>query len=122
MLYTTQILREWDNLIRKFIWDAKKTQVKLKNLKLPKSGCWLALPDLETYFKVAQTKSLIVWISDTNNPRWKEIESEMRLIKSAIFKIPDREVIKSNYCIESTFKAWRRIAKDMRISNNDTII
>lgn len=117
--------REWDSLIRKFIWDEKKPRVKLKNLKLSKSGGGLALPDLQTYFTAAQMRNIMVWISDINVPKWKDIESnKMYLIKSAIFKIEDKklkEEIKNNYCIENTLREFQKTFKKLKINKDDMI-
>ena len=117
--------KEWDYQIRKFIWDEKKPRVKLKNLKLPKSDGGLALPDLKKYFEAAQIKKVMNWISDISAPKWVEMESsKLHLIKSAIYRYQDKELkkeMKSNYCINNTFKVWKNVINKLKIDINETI-
>ncbi len=64
----------WDRMLLKFIWDNKKTRVKMKTLKLAKRHGGLALPSLHNYYKAAQIQTLRAWLMDDIQTKWKSIE------------------------------------------------
>lgn len=80
------------------------------------------MPDLSSNFYDAQIKHLMIWISDTADPKLKGIY--MELVQSlGLIKIKKKEnaFMINNYCVTSTVKIWSRICKVMDINEHEMI-
>lgn len=64
----------------------EKHESNLKNLNLVKEYRGLALPDLCSYIYAAQIKHLLMWMTETANPKVKGIEMELVKSLSSIIK------------------------------------
>lgn len=50
----SNIFKQWDYIIRKFIWNGRKPRIKMNYLKLSKEMGGLDLPNLQAYYQAAQ--------------------------------------------------------------------
>uniref|UniRef100_A0A667ZGQ6 Reverse transcriptase domain-containing protein n=1 Tax=Myripristis murdjan TaxID=586833 RepID=A0A667ZGQ6_9TELE len=66
--------KQWDSIIMNFIWNGRKTRIKMKYLKLPKEKGGLHLPNLQAYYQAAQVKNVKIWMLESPHIRWREME------------------------------------------------
>ena len=123
-LYLTSLrFKEWEGMLRKFIWDEKKPRVKLKFMQQKRELGGLGLPDLCLYYHASQVKNILVLMNKRMNPKWKLIE--INLVDSfttLIFSRQTMEKVKGlNHCTYHTWKSWKRLNTITKLSQSETV-
>ncbi|XP_062814144.1 probetacellulin isoform X1 [Anolis carolinensis] len=71
ILRSTQIFKNWNRDLAKFIWQGKKPRIKFLNLIDEKKRGGFGLPDLKLYYEA----SMLLWIKDWSNLKKTKILS-----------------------------------------------
>lgn len=114
-----------NKLISQFIWQHKRSRVKLKILNLAKNKGGLALPNLKFYYWAAQLVAIVTWISGDEDANWTQIE-QGEAIGTALSTLPfiDLKLIKrlkiGNVWIKHTIKVWSEIKKMLKDTGSIT--
>lgn len=70
---TDDQLREWDEVISRFIWNGKAPRVGHKALQLPRQSGGMGLPSLQDYCQATQIKPLTLWCIQEHAAKWKTV-------------------------------------------------
>ncbi len=92
-----------DCLISRFIWQGRRPRVRYKTLQLSKQHGGWGLPHLRHYWLACQLRALTIWISDTTDTRWLEIEKSLCTL-TPLSKAPFTE----NKSLEETLGRWSK--------------
>lgn len=111
--------KQWDNLLRKFIWNEKKPRVKIKTLQQKKEKGGLALPNLINYYNAAQIKPILIMNNKKWNPKWKNME--VYLVEQCNVWFPKIKTKLHTFTARHTIKMWRRLCKLLKTTDKDWI-
>lgn len=72
------IFKKYDDVVKQFLWEGKKTRIKLSKLCSPKEKGGLGLPDPRLYAISSEMAKLAKnWKLTDNRPDWMDIENEL---------------------------------------------
>lgn len=119
LLVPNASFKQWDNLLRKFLWNEKKPRVKIKTLQQRKEMGGLALPNLANYFNAAQIKPILIMNNKKWNPKWKIMEADLVGQCNAWF--PKTKTKLHNFTAKHTAKIWKRLSRAVKTDDKDWI-
>lgn len=61
----SNILKQWDSILMKFIWNRKKAKIKFRYVKLQKEVGHPYVPNLKAYYQAAHVRNVLVWMTES---------------------------------------------------------
>lgn len=112
---SNSVFNEVDKLFSNFIWQGKRSRIKLRILKLSKTGGGLNVPNLKHYFWAAQLRPVIAWMQDLSETQWLGIEKS--LCNMPLDALPFSNVslkdVKLNEWTRTTLIIWRKMKQSL---------
>lgn len=109
-----QFFSKMKQLFTKFIWNNRRSRLRLSLLYLPYKRGELQLPNLQWYFWAAQIRAAIHWFSPKPYLPWVQIESicakDLRL-DTYLYSAPVKKLkrITDNPFVRNTINVWHNV-------------
>ena len=117
---------EWDKILSRYIWQAKKPRIRFKTLQLTKEKGGWGLPSLRDYYWAAQLRPMLCWCNPLYDAQWKNIEEGLTSIPIqaliADSNLPDLIKKIENPWINLTFKIWKTVITEYRLEEDIGIL
>uniref|UniRef100_A0A3B5LGH6 Uncharacterized protein n=1 Tax=Xiphophorus couchianus TaxID=32473 RepID=A0A3B5LGH6_9TELE len=111
-----------DKMITGFIWQKKRPRIRLKTLQLPKPKGGLKLPNFKYYYWAAQLKPLLVWLQNSADTRWLEIEESRCSIPLQTLPFLDTPAKEMTIWTKNTLKVWNKIQSAFKLSKQISLL
>lgn len=108
--------RDIDRLCSNFIWNNKRSKIRLKTLQLPKLYGGLAVPNFKHYFWAFQLRFLKIWFDPFSKISWRSIEQglvhPLRLQDLPFSGITQRSsLLRLGPIINCSLEVWKQSCK-----------
>uniref|UniRef100_A0A3B5QZS0 Reverse transcriptase domain-containing protein n=1 Tax=Xiphophorus maculatus TaxID=8083 RepID=A0A3B5QZS0_XIPMA len=111
-----------DKMITGFIWQKRQPRIRLKTLQLPKPKGGLKLPNFKYYYWAAQLKPLLVWLQNSADTRWLEIEESRCSIPLQTLPFLDTPAKEMTIWTKNTLKVWNKIQSTFKLSKQISLL
>lgn len=117
----SEIFTKMSTLMRNFIWNKKRSRIRLSLLYLPYDGGGLKCPNLYWYYLATQLRTIMFYFSNKKNPSWVEMEAcSIELPLTTYIYSDNPKQLKSgtnNPIVRNMIDIWYEVRTLMNINN-----